>query len=146
MGDVTSRTAQGIDLPIPPAGLAALAPLDNAELTKFKALEVFGLGGSADRTHDLEDARLLGAGKEFSQGFAHNRKLFASEPALPHPVGIKDVERALTVGDVETDGEGIKEPTEDHEGIRLRRCLKNRGEFMKCRARLPHLTSNPVKS
>src|ERR1700716_4122877 len=116
MGDATGGTAQRIDLPIPPAGLAALTPLDKAELTKLKALEVFGLCGHADFTHDLEDAGLFGAGKDLSQGFARNRQLFPSEPALPYAVGVQDVERAAAVADVKADREGVEQPTEDDEG------------------------------
>src|SRR5207302_8597382 len=143
MGDVTGRTAQWINLPIPPAGLALLAPLDNTELTKLKTLEVFGLGGLAYLAHDPEDAGLLGAGKELSQRFARYRQLFASEPALPHAVGVEDVKRVATVADVEADRKGIEEPTEDDKGVRLRRCLKNRSERLQCRLRLLHLANNP---
>src|SRR5205823_6292308 len=143
MRDATGGTAQRIDLPIPPAGVAAVTPLDKAELTKLKALEVFGLSSHADFTHDLEDADPLGGGKDLSQDFAGNRQLFPSEPALPHAVGVQDAERAVTVADVETDGKGIEEPAEDDEGIRLRRCLKNGGECIQCRLRLLHLANNP---
>src|SRR5438309_9592334 len=128
MGDATGGTAQRIDLPIPPAGVAAVTPLDKAELTKLKALEVFGLSSHADFTHAIEDADPLGGGKDLSQGLAGNRQLFPSEPALPHPLGLQDAERDVTVADVEADRQRIEEPTEDDKGVRLRRCLHHRWE------------------
>src|SRR5438270_9118597 len=143
MDDLTGGAAEWVDLPIPPARLAALAASDEAELTKFKALEVFGLGRRTDLTHDLEDAGLLGAGKDFVHGFAGYGQLFRCQPTLPHAIGVQNVIRPITVTDVETNGEGIEEPAEDEEGIRLRRCLKYVGERMQRGLRVLHLANNP---
>ncbi len=106
--------------------------LDNAEFTELKALEVFGPGGRADLAHDLEDAGLLGARKEFFKSLAGNRQLVGCEPAFPHAVGVEDVEPAVAVADVEADGEGIQEPAEDDKNVRLRGCLQHGGERMQC--------------
>src|SRR5438105_15881476 len=102
MGDLTGGAAEWVDLPIPPARLPALAASDKAELTKFKALEVFGLGRRTDLTHDLEDAGLLGAGKDFFHGFAGYGQLLRCQPTLPHALCVQNGIRPINVSYVQS--------------------------------------------